>query len=125
MISEMHLIAAEAYARLENTIKAKSVLNALQRARNASVTGGSLQEVKAEWFKEMVGAGHYFLCAKRWGDGFPARTLQAGTENICMTGASYDERVLPATDKAFNWPIPSYEIKITPELGQNDGYSEE
>ena len=125
MISEMHLIAAEAYARLENTIKAKSVLNALQRARNASVTGGSLQEVKAEWFKEMVGAGHYFLCAKRWGDGFPARALQAGTENICMTGASYDERVLPATDKAFNWPIPSYEIKITPELGQNDGYSEE
>lgn len=125
MISEMYLIAAEAYAQAGNSLKAKSMLNTLQKARGARLTDGSLENVKKEWFKEMVGAGHYFLCAKRWGDGFPARPLQEGADNICMTGPAYEERVVSADDRVFNWPIPSYEIKITPTLGQNSGYSVE
>ena len=125
MISEMYLIAAEAYVQAGNAVKAKSYLNTLQKARNASSTDASLENVKKEWYKEMVGNGQYFICAKRWGDGFKARPLQPGATNICMTGASYDERVVPADSRIFNWPIPSYEIKITPSLEPNPGYSVE
>ena len=124
-IAEMYLIAAEAYAQQNNTAKAKSILNTLQRARNASVTAGTLDAVKKEWYKEMVGDGHLFICAKRWGDGFPARPLQAGAANVCMTGPSYEERKVDADSRIFNWPVPSYEIKITPSLEQNPGYSAE
>ena len=39
-----------------------------------------------------------------------------------MTGEYYDERNMEATDKAFIWPIPSYEFKLNNNLVQNDGY---
>ena len=124
-ISEMFLIAAEAYAMQNNAAKAKSTLNTLQKARGAALTDGSLASVKKEWYKEMVGDGHYFVCVKRWGDGFAKRPIQAGAQSICMTGPAYEERTVDADSRIFNWPIPSYEIKITPELEQNPDYSVE
>jgi hypothetical protein len=42
-----------------------------------------------------------------------------------MTGPSYEERKVDADSRIFNWPVPSYEIKITPSLEQNPGYSAE
>lgn len=121
-ISEMYLIAAEAYACLNNNTRAKSWLNKLQEARSATLTGGSLENVKKEWFRETIGDGQRLICLKRWGDGIPARVAQEEAENIVMTGTAYDERVVDADSRIFTWPIPAYELTMTPTLGQNPGY---
>lgn len=126
MISEMYLIAAEA-AYMENeapSINSTKYLNELQNARKAGATEGTLENIKKEWFKEMVGSGHRYVCLKRWGDGIPARPAQAEATNLVMEGAAYDQRTIDPGDRIFNLPIPSYEIKITPSLGQNEGYSD-
>lgn len=124
MISEMYLIAAEAYAMQNNTGTAKRYLNKLQEARGAEKTSGTMENVKKEWLRETVGDGQRLICLKRWGDGIAARPSQASAGNIVMTGASYDDRTVDSDSRIFNWPIPSYELKITPSLEQNPGYSE-
>lgn len=37
----------------------------------------------------------------------------------------YTDRALAADAHTLVWPIPSYELKISPELIQNPGYSAE
>ena len=37
----------------------------------------------------------------------------------------YTEREVAATSHTLVWPIPTYEINITPTLVQNPGYSAE
>lgn len=127
LISEMYLIAAEAAVRGESQDEnlAKSYLNELQTARKAVPTDGSLESVKKEWFRETVGEGMRLTCIKRWGDGLDKRTEQAGAQNLVMSGAGFVDRVLEADSHVFNWPIPTYEIQITPSLGQNEGYISE
>lgn len=125
MISEMYLIAAEA-AYMDKgaaNYNSKKYLNDLQAARNTTLTDGTLEEIKKEWYKEMVGNGQRFICLKRWGDGIPARPAQPQAKNLVMTGDAYDERVIDADSHIFNLPIPAYEIQITPSLEQNWGYS--
>ena len=126
MISEMYLIAAEAAYMQNNAVSVASTkhLQAIQKARKATTTQGTLENIKNEWFKEMVGTGHRFVCLKRWGDPIGKRNIQpaALSNEVCHTGAAYDQREVPAGHYMFNFPIPSYEIKITPSLGQNDGY---
>lgn len=75
--------------------------------------------------KETVGEGLYFTCVKRWGDGFPARPGHASAQGLLMTGVGFEERVLPADSRCFNWPIPTYEMQLNKELEQNPGYSAE
>jgi hypothetical protein len=127
LISEMYLIAAEAAVRGESQDEnlAKSYLNELQTARKAVPTDGSLESVKKEWFRETVGEGMRLTCIKRWGDGLDKRTEQAGAQNLVMSGAGFVDRELEADSHVFNWPIPTYEIQITPSLGQNEGYVSE
>lgn len=125
LISEMYLIAAEAYAQSGNSGAAKSVLNQLQIARGAATTDGSLESVKKEWFRETVGEGLRLSCIKRWGDGLAVRKAQPGVENIIMTGEYYNERALAANSYVLNWPVPSYELKLNANLVQNPGYSAE
>jgi hypothetical protein len=124
MLAEMYLIAAEAYAQDTDNDNAKRVLNALQTARKANLTDGSLQSVKKEWMRETVGDGQRINCIKRWGDGMPARPAQKAAEEIVAATppSDYAERVVDATSHTLVWPIPSYELKITPDLGQNNGY---
>lgn len=125
LISEMYLIAAEAYAMDGNTSAAQSILNVLQQARKAVNTTGTMENIKKEWFRETVGEGLRLACIKRWGDGLEARTEQPGVENIIMTGAAYNERALAKDSHVLNWPVPSYEMKLNPNLEQNPNYSAE
>ena len=121
-ISEMYLIAAEAYAQAGNSAKAKEVLNALQTARHATLTDGSMESVKNEWFKETVGEGLRLNCLKRWGDGMAARTPQDGAALLIMTGAGYEQRTIPAGFAKLTWPVPTYELQVNPNLVQNEGF---
>ena len=127
MLAEMYLIAAEAYAQDGNEGKAKEILNALQMARKAVPTDGSLESVKKEWLRETIGDGQRINCIKRWGDGLPARPAQRAAENIVMNTpvSDYTGRELASDAHTLVWPIPSYEIKISPALIQNPGYSAE
>lgn len=125
MISEMYLIAAEAYAMSGDEGTAKSVLNTLQSARKAAFSDGSMESVKMEWMKETVGEGLRFACLKRWGDGMEPRTPQSAASAFVQTGPAYTERVVEAGSHIFNWPVPTYEMKINKNLVQNPGYSVE
>lgn len=127
-ISEMYLIAAEAAWHNGSALNANKYLNELQAARNTTKTNAmdsEMENIKTEWFKEMVGNGQRLICLKRWGDGIPARPAQpeALDANAVMTGAAYTERTVEPGEYIFNYPIPAYEIQVTPSLEQNRGYS--
>jgi hypothetical protein len=128
MLAEMYLIAAEAYAQDGDEGAAKKLLNKLQSSRKANPTDGSLESVKKEWLRETVGDGQRINCIKRWGDGLPARPAQdamAVAEDLVILNpaSEYVDREVEATSHTLVWPIPSYEITITPSLQQNPGYS--
>lgn len=122
MLSEMYLIAAEAAAMNGDAGVAKAILNELQLARKAPFTDGSMESVKTEWFRETVGEGLRFFCVKRWGDSLGARPYQSEAKSIVVTGDAYDERELSATSYVWNWPVPTYEMKLNGNLIQNPGY---
>ena len=124
MISEMYLIEAEAESMQGMIPDAKTTINKLQTARGATKTGGQIDSIRDEWFRETVGEGMRWTCLKRWGIGFDNREAQSGTlsKNAVMLGASYDQRNMKPTDRAFLWPIPADEMKLNPNLVQNPGY---
>ena len=124
LISEMYLIKAEAEAMQDKIPAAKTTINTLQTARSATKTGGQLEDIQNEWFRETVGEGKRWTCLKRWGIGFDKREAQSGTlaKNAVMRGDYYDARNMKATDRAFLWPIPADEIKLNENLVQNPGY---
>ncbi len=126
MISEMYLIAAEAYAQAGNTASAKTVLNTLQEARGAKATDGSMASVKKEWFRETVGEGLRMSCLKRWGEGYTTRAAQeaAVEATVVMEGTDYTQKSLPASDYHFVWPVPTYEMQVNLNLVQNEGYAD-
>lgn len=123
LISEMYLIAAEAYAKAGNSAKATASLNVLQDKRMAAATSGTMENIKKEWFKETVGEGLRFSCVKRWGEGFAVRTPQAEAKNLIMSGDYYEKRALSADSYFLNWPVPAYEIQLNKNLIQNAGYT--
>lgn len=123
LISEMYLIAAEAYAQAGNSAKATEVLNILQDKRMAATTTGTMENIKKEWYKETVGEGLRFSCVKRWGEGFAVRTPQPEAKNLIMSGDYYEKRTLSADSYFLNWPVPSYEIQLNKNLVQNAGYT--
>lgn len=127
-IGEMYLIAAEGYAQAGETENARKYLNALQKARGASQTTGEMDNIKAEWFKETVGEGMRGLCLKRWGDGYSVRYAQPAAVANEMVEAGKNNLADRAFDKnkdmyLLTFPIPNYELKITPSLQQNEGYA--
>lgn len=124
MISEMYLIASEAYFKGGSISSAKTVLNALQTARSATATDATFVNIQDEWFKETVGEGLRLSCIKRWNEGFLARTGQSGalTDGVLMTGIYYDNKSMTSSDYHLVWPIPDYELKVNDNLVQNAGY---
>jgi hypothetical protein len=108
---------------------AEAILGELRTARKAGAgeAGDIMEEIKLEWLRETVGDGQRINCIKRWGDGLPARPAQKAAENIVMNtpASDYTARELAADSHTLVWPIPSYEIKISPALIQNPGYSAE
>lgn len=122
-ISEMYLIAAEAELST-NPNAAKEDLNALQAARNATLTEATEATVRQEWYKETVGEGFRMWCLKRWGQGFNGRPVQEGCKYVIQSGESYENKQFAASDYHFTWPVPAPEMKINSNLVQNPGYSE-
>ena len=124
-ISEMYLIAAEALFQNGQQPKALELLNQLQEARSATLTTNiSMDAIQKEWFRETVGEGQRLWCLKRWGLGFNGRKGQASAlaEGLIYTGEYYTDRNVPAGDYHFTLPIPTYEMKVNPNLVQNEGY---
>lgn len=125
-IGEMYLIAAEAYLADGDGASSLKYLNALQEARGAVPTAATLENIQLEWFRETVGEGMRGICLKRWGIGFTARTAQpaAVADGLVETGNNYAERAFTSKDfYLYTWPIPNYELKINPNLAQNEGYT--
>lgn len=122
LIGEMYLIAAEANLKGNNADKAKTLLNTLQEARNATATEATEATVETEWFKETVGEGLRMSCLKRWNKGFSGRPIQEGTDDLVQAGPNYASKVMNADDNHWQWPVPTYEIEINANLVQNPGY---
>ena len=121
MIAEMYLIAAEAELT-SNAAAAKADLNTLQAARGARTTDATLENIQKEWFRETVGEGLRMVTMKRWGLGYDGRPAQPGAVNALNLGTNYDQKVLPASDHHFCWPVPADEMNINKNLVQNPGY---
>lgn len=124
-ISEMYLIAAEALFQDGKQPQALTLLNTLQTARGATLTTNiSMDAIQKEWFRETVGEGQRLWCLKRWGIGFNGRKGQAAAlaEGLIYTGQYYTDREMKADDHHFTLPIPTYEMKVNPNLVQNEGY---
>lgn len=126
LLGEAYLIAAEGYHNAGDNAKAKEVLNALQAKRGATETEATDENIENEWFKETIGEGQRMTCLKRWGKGYEGREAQpqAVNKNYVNTGANYDQKSMPADDVHWVWPIPSYEVRVNPNLEgeQNPGY---
>ncbi len=121
-VAEMYLIAAEAYAQSNNPLAATR-LNALQSARGASNTAATMDFIKAEWAKEMIGEGVRMDCLKRWGVGFSGRVPQ--NANTVMGGdvsSDFAKKTLEANSKYVTWPIPLENIETNTNLVQNTGW---
>lgn len=127
LISEMYLIAAEAYLAGGDPASAKAQLNVLQSRRGAAETDATETSVQKEWYRETVGEGLLFSCLKRWGKGFSGRQPQSGIEaaGLNMSGPAYEQKELKSDDYHFQWPVPKYEMQTNLNLKQNDGYNAE
>ena len=119
-LGEMYLINAEANAMNGNAAAAKEALNALQTARGASLTEGTMDAIKAEWKKEIIGEGYIIDCYKRWNEGYSGRVPQV--MNAIQQGPSFNEKVCEAGFKKFVWAIPDEERKVNDNLVQNPGW---
>ena len=100
-------------------------MNTLQRARAASASSATLENIQREWTRETIGTCQRLAAYKRWGLGFENRTAQAAAllNNMLMvTGSDYAERNFPASDSRWVWPIPKSEIQANTNLKQNNGY---
>ena len=122
LLPEMYLINAEANAKAGHTADAVAILNQLQTARGAQTTGASIDEIGQEWFREMVGEGQRFFFLKRHHLGYSGRDNQPAAENFVEKGSEFTGKVLQADSKYFAWPIPAIEMKVNPNLTQNEGY---
>ena len=125
LISEMYLIAAEAYLAAGNTSEATAALNTIQNARHANLTTATTENIHKEWYRETVGEGLRMSCLKRWGEGYSSRPGQPGalSKGLLMTGEFYTEKNFPASDYHFLFPVPTHEMQVNPNLVQNEGYS--
>lgn len=119
-LGEIYLINAEANAMNGNDAAAKDAINALQAARGASLTEGTMDAIKAEWKKEIIGEGYIIDCYKRWNEGFSKRIPQ--DINSIQQGASFNEKVCEPGFKKFVWAIPDEERKVNDNLVQNPGW---
>lgn len=128
-ISEMYLIAAEAYAMQGNLTEGAKYLNSMESKRirgyqNQTFTtqNSLMQEIKNERQREFLGEGMRFLDLKRWGNGIQRGEPQ--NENFCAQPGSELSTKLSksASDIHFVWPIPQHEIDTNPQIKQNPGY---
>ena len=127
-IAEMYLIAAEAYAQLNDLTNAAKYLNELQQARISGFNGANyaskdelMAELRDERQREMVGEGTRLFDLKRWHMGIQRGTPQQ--EDLCLLpGPATTSLVKNANDHKMVWPIPKHETDANPKVKQNPGY---
>jgi hypothetical protein len=117
-LSEVYLIAAEAYAERSMWVEAQNMLNAIvQRANPAAaaiaLTGDALKDrIKLERRKELLYEGHRLFDIARW-----KQDLVRGADctlNVCS---------VTYPDDRFAFPIPKREMDANPNMEQNPGYN--
>lgn len=130
-IAEMYLIAAEAYANLEDEDglrRAEELLNKLQRFRFKNFRNKSyadkdafMAELKKERQRELLVEGFRLFDIKRWHD--PMQRGEAQQRDLCLLpGSGTTDLSIPADDNRLTWPIPKHEIDVNPKVKQNPGY---
>lgn len=119
-IAEMYLISAESLAMLGRTAEAKVTINALQKARGAYATDGSLASIQKEWAKETIGQGLRINCLKRWNLGYSGRVPQL--LDAVTQGPNFNLKDSPAGNNLFTWGIPDRDREVNKNLIQNQGW---
>ena len=127
-LSEMYLIAAEAYAMSGDETNASAMLNKLKTARvkgwsDKSYKGDALiKEIQDEYVRELFGEQPYFFDLKRWKKGLNRSSSEA--QDISYLPALGTDMVKSADDHMWVWPIPKDEIDANPQIKgqQNAGY---
>lgn len=125
-IPEMYLIQAEALASQGQD--ASAPLNALQTARGATPTDGSMASVQKEWARETVGQGMRIQCLKRWKQGFENRPVLSTIDptlnpRAAQEGVNFAKIKITADNYKFVWPIPNIDMQTNPNLVQNPGWA--
>lgn len=127
-IGEVYLIAAEAYANLNNEGMARERLASIEHARstgvNVSKLSGSdlMEEIYNERHRELMGEGLRQADLKRWNIGFKRSDAFEGNNNVIIS--NYRNMEYQAGDYRLTWPIPQHEMDSNPQLSgqQNPGY---
>ena len=127
-ISEMYLIAAEAYAMSGDAANASEILNELKVARikgwnDKAYSGDALmKEIQDEYVRELFGEDPHIFNMKRWKKGLNRSTVEAQVQSYLP--ALGTDMVKPADDHMWVWPIPKDEIDSNPQIKgqQNEGY---
>ena len=125
LIGEQYLILAEAAYKAGDDDTALEALATLQEYRGATPASAFSEEaLQNEWFKETVGEGLRMSCLKRWHTGYNGR--QGGSMfaryGCINTGSDYTNKVMLDSDRAWQWPIPSWECRTNENMEQNPGY---
>lgn len=120
-ISEMYLIAAEAYYNNGDITNANKYLNLLAQKRDPSVNYAStgaqvLEDILSERRKEFLFEGYRFFDLYRLQRSFTKPQAQDGTNAIVQSIV-----VTPSTLNVI-FPIPQDEILVNPNITQNTGY---
>lgn len=126
-ISELYLIAAEAYAMQNNLDQAADRLNALKAARIEGFTAGTytsatiLKEIQDERRRELYLEGFRYNDMKRWKMDVK-RTAPQSTASYFYEIAR--DLTKSHTDDRFLWAIPQNELDANPQIKgqQNPGY---
>ena len=127
-ISEMYLIAAEAYAMSGDAANASEILNELKAARikgwnDKAYSGDALmKEIQDEYVRELFGEDPHIFNMKRWKKGLNRSTSEAQVQSYLP--ALGTDMVKSADDHMWVWPIPKDEIDSNPQIKgqQNEGY---
>lgn len=125
-IAEMYLIRAEANHRLGNDNDAKADIRLIRQNRIAGYSPSSdvipdvLEAIQVERRKELVGEGHRWFDAKRYGLSFN----RGSTPGVGDCPSTAPDCELNAGDKRFVFPIPQGEIQANPAMKnqQNPGW---
>ncbi|MEG1586570.1 MAG: RagB/SusD family nutrient uptake outer membrane protein [Bacteroidales bacterium] len=113
-LSEVYLIAAEAYANLGKLDKANSALNTLRMKRLKNYGGANyaaseiIGEIQNERYCELIMEGFRISDLKRWKQGFNRKPQQ----NV-LDGAKESRLKVAAGRPEFTWPIPQHELDAT------------
>ena len=119
-VAEMYLIAAEGYARSNQTAKARQALYDLMITRDPAYTKST---------QDGQGLVNEILTSRRielWGEGFRFTDLKRLNERLNRSGTNHEPSVTGSVvtvepgDRRWQWMIPkTSEIDVNPEIEQN------